>query len=511
MPTTDTVSASPPDGGESAASARGGAPVRLVGRLRRAAADVFWLWAPLLTLALGLRGSGRPELWRDELATWSAATRTTGQLFDMLQHVDAVSGTYYLLMHYWIAVVGDSATMLRLPSALAMAGSAVFVTLTARRLFDTRTAMIAGLLFAAVPSISRYAQEARAYAFVVLAVSAATWLLLRALERPTAGRWALYTAAVAVAGLFHMVSLVVLCPHALFAFWEWRRTRDRRLLVGFPLSALVALVPVVPLVFLGQRQVGRQISWLKTPWLQTFVDYWHNLFGSALVSGCILVLVAIPAGWPRLRRRAFEVFLLAGLPIVVTWVVSHGPSVYFFDRYQLYTVPAWCILAAAGLNSLRPKAIGAIGLAVVIAIGVPDQLKLRTSDAHETTDGRRAAALIAAGYRPGDAFAPTRGDDKWMMLDEEVRYYLPDSVDPGSVLINRTAVERADIFAEPCSEPAACLHDAPRIWVVTMGGAEDPLVRFPEAEAAALRASYRVFEVRHVRGLTVGLLVRSTG
>ncbi|WP_405012949.1 glycosyltransferase family 39 protein [Kitasatospora sp. NBC_01539] len=484
---------------------------RSTGRARDLPARTVWIWPALLTLALGLRGSSRPQLWRDELATWSAATRSTGELLDMLRHVDAVSGAYYLLMHGWIGLFGDSPAMFRLPSALALAGAAAFVTLTARKLFDTRAGLFAGVLFAAVPSVSRFAQEARSYGFVVLAVAAATWLLLRALDRPSVLRWLPYAAAVAAAGLFHMVSLLFLSGHAVIVLLRWQRDRDRRLLVRFPVAVLVGLVPVVPLVKLGQRQVGRQISWLHTPTLQTFVDYWHNMFGSALFSGCVLALAAVPAGWASRRRPAFEIGVVAALPILLSWFVSQGSSVYFFERYQLYTVPAWCVLAAAALNALRPRALGVLGLVAVVALGVPDQQKLRTSTAHEYTDGRAAARIIADGYRPGDAFAPARGSAAWMMLDLEIEYYLPERVHLQDVLVAKDAVDRDDLFPSACTRPADCLGGAPRIWVVTMQDGTDPLKGFPAADAQALRASYTQTRVERVRGLTVALLERSSG
>jgi len=471
-------------------------------------ARTVWIWPALLTLALGIRGSWRPQLWRDELATWSAATRSTGELLDLLKHVDAVSGAYYLLMHGWTSIFGDSLTMLRLPSALAVAGASVFVVLTARKLFDTRTALVSGLLFAVIPSVSRYAQEARSYAFVMLAASAATWLLLRALERPTVLRWLPYALSVAVAGLFHMVSLVFLCSHAAIVLLRWWRSRDRRLLLGYPLAVAVGLLPVLPLVMLGQRQVGRQISWLKTPGLNTFLDYWPGLFGSGLVGACILALSAVSAGWSRGRRPAVEIGLVAALPIALTWIISQGHTAYFFDRYQLYTVPAWAVLAGAGLCSLRPRALVAVGLAVVTLVGIPDQQKLRTTTAHETTNGRGAAKIITAGYKPGDGFVPVRGESAYMMLDFEIDYYLPDNVRLKDVFAAKTSVQNEDLYTVPCKLPAECLGNTARVWVVTFGDADDPYQKLPKSEADALRAAYTPTEVKHVRGLTVSLLER---
>src|SRR5687768_10266064 len=101
---------------------------------------LVWLWPALLATALGIYQLDRPELWRDELATWDAATRTTGELFWLLRHIDASSGAYYLLMHGWTSVFGDSAIALRLPSVLAMAAAAALTALIAKRMFGDRAA-----------------------------------------------------------------------------------------------------------------------------------------------------------------------------------------------------------------------------------------------------------------------------------------------------------------------------------------------------------------------------------
>ncbi|MEY9969612.1 hypothetical protein ABIA33_007701 [Streptacidiphilus sp. MAP12-16] len=141
-----------------------------------------WLWPMVLTLVLGLYKLSQPELWRAELASWSAASRSVPQLFRLLGHVDTSSGAYYLFLHFWIKIFGDSIVALRLPSVLAMAGAAGCVALLGRRMFSSSAGVLAGLAFAVMPAVSRYAQEARSYAFTILGVTVATMLLLRALE-----------------------------------------------------------------------------------------------------------------------------------------------------------------------------------------------------------------------------------------------------------------------------------------------------------------------------------------
>ena len=74
-----------------------------------------------------------PSLWGDEAATLLSAKRPLGSLLGMLTHVDAVHGLYYLVMHGWIRLAGESPFALRLPSALAVGAAVAAVTLIAGR------------------------------------------------------------------------------------------------------------------------------------------------------------------------------------------------------------------------------------------------------------------------------------------------------------------------------------------------------------------------------------------
>src|SRR5215510_4725568 len=69
---------------------------------------LVWAAPVVLTLAICCYQATRAALWTDELATWSAARRPLGEIFDLLGNVDAALGSYYVFMHGWISVFGDS-------------------------------------------------------------------------------------------------------------------------------------------------------------------------------------------------------------------------------------------------------------------------------------------------------------------------------------------------------------------------------------------------------------------
>ncbi|MGK4582618.1 glycosyltransferase family 39 protein [Kitasatospora sp. HPMI-4] len=504
-----------------------------------------WCWPALTTLLLGLYRITTPEPWRDEISSWSAANRTLPQLFAMLGNVDASNGVYYLVLHAWTGVFGDSVLSLRLPSALAMAAAAAFTALAALRWFRSRVAAVAaGLLLAALPNVSAYAQEARSYAIVTCAVAAGGWCLLRALERPRAARWAWYGLCTALAGVFHLVSLSSLAGQCLLVGLHFRSVRDARVLRRFPVAALAALLPTVPVMLLGRRQSGRQLDWVAVATRHRLRMFWPEFLGSFSVMYAFLALAAAALLWRGRRTAAVQAAALAVLPVLGVWLVSQGRTSYFVDRYLLFTLPAWAALAGGGVGAVhaavralgarpappgardplkalprawRPTGPGlaaALALAVVAVpglLGLPEQRGARHVTAHTETDYRGAARLVASGYRDGDGLVAVGGRKAWMMVGPGVAYHLPGGVRPRPLLIARTAVRADDLFPTECPVPVRCIGDVSRTWVVTIGTGDDPYQALPADQAGALRAVFTPSEVRHVRGLTVSLLVRARG
>jgi mannosyltransferase len=139
----------------------------------------------LITLVVTLYRIGVPSFTRDEGATLLAVHRSFPQLLRMLGNVDVVHSEYYALMWVVTRLGGSSELVARAPSAVAMAVAATGVTLLGQRLVCGRAGLAAGLLFAAFPSVSYYAEDAREYALVTALATVSGYLLIRALEAGT--------------------------------------------------------------------------------------------------------------------------------------------------------------------------------------------------------------------------------------------------------------------------------------------------------------------------------------
>lgn len=466
----------------------------------------LWMWPALTTLAIAFIRIDGPQLGTDELVTSDVGRRSLGQTLAMLHNVDAVHATYYVLMHGWMAVFGDSETAMRMPSVLAMSATAALVALIGRRVFDSRAGVCGGLLFALLPVVSRFAQEARSYALVVLAATLATFLLLRALDAPRRWwRWAGYGLCVAVIGLLHLIALTVLAGH--FAAVVHRTRREGGgVLWRFCLAALAGAAGVIPVVVLGTSQASRQLFWVPEPDLWGLTAIWPEVFTSGLCAGVVMTLAAL--AWTERRDALLLCFTVAVLPPFVLWAASHGDVSYFRFQYALFTVPAWAVLAGAGLaRAARSWLTVAVVLAVVGLLVLPDQRRMRGEFEHDVphnADYKAAARTIEKYYRSGDAAVYVKGAP-WM-LDQGVRYYLRPGLKLREVFVAKPAAENSELFPLYCPAPVMCLRGESRIWVVVPGNDPDPLNSVPADQAAALRAQYTTAGTVPLSGLTVALL-----
>ncbi|MET8042853.1 glycosyltransferase family 39 protein [Micromonospora sp. NPDC005215] len=492
-------------------------PDRQAVPLARRLALSVWFWpTAFAALAVGWR-LGSPEMWHDELVTIDVATRSTGQIRSMLANVDAVHGAYYLFMHAWTMLFGTGPIAVRLPSALAMTLATACVALAGRRLFDHRAGVAAGFVFALVPTVTRFGQETRSYAFVVLAAAAATLFLLRALERPGWRRWVAYALAVAGIGLVNVVALTLLVGHGTAVLIDCLRQRRWWSLAWFPLAAVGGVAIAAPVILRGMKQAGRQISWIpdSSPW-----TVWEQAYGSTLLAVAVTAL-ATAGLLTHLRRdavgRTLSATLVAVLPVPVILLASTGEINYFFSKYLLFLLPAWAVLAGAGIAALRRTPLVAAGLVVVAALSVPGQLTLRGEYSHgwytyprarafEPLSYSQAAGVIDAGYEPGDGLVV--GGVWWWMTEPGVRYYLPADISLRNVFQKRTAAQRDELFGADCGDPASCLRDEPRLWLVVPTVTDAPLTGLSKEPAALLGERYQLAQLTHVTGLTVALLQR---
>jgi mannosyltransferase len=362
-----------------------------------------------MSALLAVPGFSR-TFWRDETFSAVIAHQPLNTVWDIILSREGSMAPYYLMLHFW-SRLGDGEVWLRLPSLLFALATIPVMALLARRLFDERIALLAGLLTAVNAFLVQYAREARTYSLTMLLAVLSALLLVGGLDRGGARRWMLYGVSAVALVVSHPLAILVLVAHALsIPFLPRGSVRAPAWAVG---AAIVVTAPVPAYVALAQ---GASTSWIQPTSLQQLGGFVTHYAGGhvpalpwtacAVLALWRLIPVARRAGRSMTAWRTAFVVLWLGVPVLSLVAFSlYRPA--FVDRYLVGVFPPLVILVAVGLGSIRHRVRAAVAVSLVVAtslVGVVMRIYLTPPP----EDPRSAVATVAACAQPGDALVYSR-------------------------------------------------------------------------------------------------------
>ena len=464
--------------------------------------------AVAVVVGLVLRFWTRSDLWFDEALSVNVARLPLGELRGALAH-DGHPPLYYVLLHLWMAVVGESDLAVRSLSGLFAVAALPLAWRLGERIGGRSAGFAAFLLLAGSPFAIRYATEARMYTLVMLLVLLGALALRSALE---SGRRRPLVVLGLVSGcllLTHYWSFYLVGATGLLLIWQaWRtpvgRRRQRALAA---LGALAAggllFLPWIPTFWAQAASTG-------TPWglparpaelaTTSLTDFGGGDFGEARLLGALtalLVLVALFA-WaidarrlvldlrtrPRIRAEAAVVALTLALASLGSWLTSSATA----TRYLSVLFPIHIVLTGVGVAVFASRTVRAVVLSVLIGLGAVGGIR---NVGFERTQGGEIAAAINAAGQDGDlvAFCPDQlGPATVRHLDGRFRTVtFPDYGRPE--LVDWRDYARRQRHADPTAFATGLLERAgpSTIWFAWAGG-HRAHGRMCETTAATLRA-----------------------
>ncbi|MFI8003385.1 glycosyltransferase family 39 protein [Streptomyces sp. NPDC086010] len=470
-------------------------PAPLPGRRRSArTARAVVVLAPLcLTLALGVWGIGREgSLWGDEAVTYQLAHRDLTQIWLTTQHVDLVHALYYAVMHGIFALFGEGLLTLRLPSVLAMSLAASGVGFLGLRLAGARAGLLAGLVFALLPQVQKYAQEGRSYAMVCALVTWATCALVAGVAHRTRRRWVLYGSTMLLACLLHEFAVLALVAHGVTLVVS---RVPRRVLKAWSVTAAGVIAGLLPLVIRSAGQSG-QLSWIEGP--VRLPDF--------LVTAVVAVACALVPTRRRGRLSALAVPLVV-LPALVLLLASLVKPL-FVDRYVLYSHAGIALLLGTAMDYFLERQKSArirwITAVAVLAALVPPSLWLRTPQSRSNDATAIAAAVREAG-RPGDGLLYLSGQHRILTAanPEDTRSLTDLALAQDPVTSNTLAGVEL-----PAQAIAARMLAYDRVVAVRAAGAHPRTDPKEKAKTSTLRHHFRVYKTKHVKGARILIYIR---
>lgn len=367
----------------------------------------------IVTVGIVLRFLPRTALWLDEALSVNIASLPIGDIPDAL-HRDGHPPLYYVLLHFWIRLFGDSDWTVRALSGLISVLTMPFVYVAGTRLarransnvdHPGRVGALSVALFAIMPFAIRYASEARMYVLVMALTTVGYLLIDDALRDPTerttdpaARRRVLMIvamAAVTAAMLWtHYWTIWLLGATGLLTLttmWLRRGAEDRCKAWAGPIDVLIAMViggvsfvPWLPTMSFQAAHTG-------TPWgarfgpfsatIVTIMEYSGGRFGAAhflsyilfaFILGAAVITITRPDGLrvvgsritPRIRPELAIIAVALGLGVTMARLSGNTYS----GRYAAIVFPLFILTIAAGMALLRTMRATVIAIVVVTAM-----------------------------------------------------------------------------------------------------------------------------------------------
>lgn len=418
-----------------------------------------WWVVGLTLLGLGLRliTLGSQELRGDEAFSYLFARLPWREIVPaLLREGDPHSPLHYLLLHGWMGLLGESEFVLRLPSVIAGVLLIPLLWRLGLTLAERRQALLLALCGALSQGLVWVSQDVRnQYVLACALAVGATLALLRAVEKPTPGRWLAYALLSALTVYSFYYGVFALLAHGCYLL---ANREGRRRLPAWIASGLLALALFMPwLAAMWPRLIAAgQLSDAGRPELANYlarVGVWAALgseipraTGRWLALGAGMVALV---GWRALwrKRRPLAVLLGAWLGGALwgLFLVQFSRAT-FSARYIAVAAPAAWGLFVAGVDALA-RAGGTrriLGLAALLAILGANLVGLVTyytdPDAWRSAGYRPAAAHVAASALPEDLFLTNFPDPCW-------DYYLRDAPLPRTMLPAKPSQTRAVVEA----------------------------------------------------------------
>lgn len=365
----------------------------------------------VMLLALGLRlyQLGTESLWGDEGCSLRDATYFTLK--------GSYRPMYYAVLRGWMELgFGGSEFMLRLPAVFFGVGGVWVLYLLAKRLMGDSVALLASLFMAVSVLHINHSQEVRMYSLTAFAVLLSMYYFVLWRDRGRMRYAVGYVVFSLISLLTFPLSVLVLAAQGAYMLMYIRAYRPQSLFcVGCQLVIAIAWLPwLITNMHMSQGFSQGYIASLDKPTLVGTVRLMGDFFlwkstKSALIYkagflgfSLVVILLAVYSlrGFRRQDSNLALVWIWLIIPLVATIALCYSVTNMWMVRYLIFISPAFYILVAKGILSLRNKWLMA---GLVLALLVPTLGRLWLYYARPVRpEWRPAVAYVQQHERSGD-------------------------------------------------------------------------------------------------------------
>jgi uncharacterized membrane protein len=402
--------------------------------------------APLVLSGILIAGTllrvydlGTESLWLDEGISIFRARLSPSQLFESLS-LSTHQPLYYLILHYWINLFGDSAISVRSLSSVFGVLSVFMMYKVAKGICGEKAGLMSALIMGVSVFHVWYSQEARNYSLVTLLSLISMYYFIRLRQKADSRHSIGYVIPSGLLLYTHYFGFfVILAQHCYLLgmrmFFRERNQEFFRRWVIVQAALVVSYLPwfAVLKVQASLWQKGRAMEWITAPRLSSVYESFETYAGSGslLVLFLILMVFAVfgheknrgpGAGSGShdqiLRRNNMEKLLLLGIwlcvPVFVPFVLSFLLKPMYMTRFTIAASPAFYILAARGIQNIPTRFFRALIPLLIIVLSSMNVLEYYGRV--DKQQWREVAGYIDKSARTGDVVIFIPGDPERLIF-----------------------------------------------------------------------------------------------
>ena len=422
----------------------------------------------LTVLGFAIRVAGfNQSIIADELSTyWIIKGHSLGDVLSSVRSDDEITPPLYFVLAWLSTKLGSNPDLVRLPSLVAGTATIPLVYMLGARTVGRSAGLIGATIFTLSPFMIYYSTEARAYAVMLVLLTASTLALLTAVEGGRARWWVVYAVCSCGALLSHYTAAFPLAAQFAWALWAHRDALRPLLLSN--VGVLIGFAPWIPGFIADNNSPTTEILARLSPftldYARTAVENWaigfpyvdvSSLPGTfavillisglaiALLAGTVRAADAVRASrpglgglWRRIPPGAVLIVLLALAAPIGEAVYSAVGGDVFGARNLNASWPGLALGVGALLTAAGPLA-GFIATALVLSGYALGAAKMLEAD-FARYDYHAAAETIQERWQPGDVVVdipgstpvPLTGLDVYLPQDHlEFRLGIPSTTD----------------------------------------------------------------------------------
>jgi uncharacterized membrane protein len=339
---------------------------------------------------------GEHSLWVDELFSIRYARLSPWALLADVAANDNHPPLYYLLLHVWVLLFGESEFAVRSLSVIFGVLTVAVVYRFGTALYDERTGVLAAFVLAIASFSIYWSQEARMYSLLPLLAAVSVYHLWRLMHGAGGGHVVGYLVATAALLYTQSYGLFIVAAQNSYLLMLWLLGAHRELKlrpkrwIGLQLGVALLFLPWLIVLISRVSQLQTEGFWIERPTFLTLVGTISEFSGSnpvlrigfallvtvSVVSALLLIARTRGAEERRNALRSTEFRATTLLvwclltPLLLPFAISQFATPIYLTRPAGVAYFAFALLVARGITSINPPMLSIASLTTVALLSL---------------------------------------------------------------------------------------------------------------------------------------------